>query len=119
MQFSEEFIQDIWEKGRKIEGYDESLFRKDACGAWIMRDKYGEKHIFGWEIDHIYPKERGGTDIIQNLRPLHYQNNRSKADDYPSYTATVTSEGNNNIPIEKTRIVNASKREELAKIYNI
>ena len=119
MQFSEDIVNKIWEKGRKVEGYDASMFRKDACGAWIMRDKYGEKHVFGWEIDHIYPKKLGGTDIVQNLRPLHYQNNLSKSDDYPSYTASVTSSGNNNILVEKTLVVNASKRKELEKIYHI
>ena len=119
MQFSEEIIEKIWQQGLKVEGYDETLFRKDACGAWIMRDKYGAKHIFGWEIDHIYPRQRGGTDILQNLRPLQYQNNISKSDDYPSYTAAVTSEGNSNIALEKARTVNASKREELEKIYHI
>lgn len=119
MQFSEDIIELVWQMGRVVEGYDAGLFRQDACGAWIMRDKYGEAHhIFGWVIDHIYPRCLGGSDVLQNLRPLHYRNNLSKSDDYPSYTAVVTAEGNSNIFFEKTRVVNASKREELEKLYH-
>lgn len=117
MSFSDNIIKSVWLKARAVEGYDENLFRKDACGAWIMWDKYKKDHVFGWEIDHIFPRERGGTDILENLRPLQHQNNASKADDYPSYTAVVTSEGDENIYKEKNLTVNARKREVLEKIY--
>ncbi len=61
----------VWAKGRIVEGLDPSLFRKDACGALIVSDKYGMDNPFGWEIDRIYPGDRGGKYILDNSRPLH------------------------------------------------
>jgi hypothetical protein len=47
----------IWNKGQVVKGYNEKCYRKDACGAWMIREKYGDRTSpFGWEIDHIYPK---------------------------------------------------------------
>lgn len=85
-----------------------------------MWDKYGLNHDFGWEIDHIiYPTEKGGTDRFENLRPLQHQNNASKADDYPSYTAVVTAEDDHNIGKEQNLTVNAKTRDLLSKILII
>lgn len=119
MPFSDEIKRSVWQKARKVEGYDENMFRKDACGAWIMWDKYGRQdHALGWEIDHICPRRLNGTDRLENLRPLQHQNNASKADDYPSYTAVVTSEGDKNVYDERNLTVNAQTRELLRRIYN-
>ena len=119
MDISDDMKRRVWEKARAVEGYDDTRYRKDACGAWIMWDKYGLSHAFGWEIDHIYPTERGGTDILENLRPLQHQNNASKADDYPSYTAVVTAEGEHNIEKKRNLTVNAKTRDLLGRIYDI
>ena len=44
----------IWNKGQVVKGYNEKCYRKDACGAWMIREKYGDRTSpFGWEIDHI------------------------------------------------------------------
>lgn len=107
----------VWEKARKVEGLNESMFRKDACGALIMFDKYGKQNPFGWEIDHILPKSLGGDDNLQNLRPLHYMNNKSKADDYPSYTACLKFDGKKNVENECNLTVNKKIREKLKLLY--
>ena len=33
----------VWKKVRSVDGLDDSMVRKDACGALIMWDKFGEK----------------------------------------------------------------------------
>lgn len=109
----------IWDKARKCEGLPPDLFRLDACGALIMRDKYGKENPYGWVVDHIYPKSLGGDDNIENLRPLHYKNNISKADDYPSYTAVLKYDGNKgNIENVRNLTVNKRVREILKKLYS-
>ena len=76
--FTEQIIQEVWERATIVKGYNETTIRKDSCGAWIIRSDYGNMNsIYGWEIDHIYPKEKGGKDDIDNLRALQWENNRS------------------------------------------
>lgn len=128
MSFSQETIDSVWNKARTVDGYDPKLFRKDACGAWIIRDKYGvQDNIFGWEIDHIVPKtllkihnySDEEIDFEKNLRAFQHQNNASKGDDYPSYTSMVTSEGSKNIIKERVLIVNKALREDLNQQFNL
>jgi len=128
MAFNEEQIQRAWDRATRVEGYDSRRFRKDACGAWIIRSKYGDTDsIYGWVIDHVIPRsvlENKGyskemIDNPANLRALQHENNTSKSDDYPSYTAVVSSNGTENIRVWKFLEVNAKKQEALNKIYNI
>ena len=76
-----QLAQFVWQKALIVPGYDHNIFRKDACGAWIRRDHYGNRDSqYGWEIDHITPVSHGGNDALFNLRPLHWQNNAGKSD---------------------------------------
>lgn len=118
--------RNVWEKGQVVDGFNSDLYRKDPCGAWIVWDKFGvQDNIYGWEIDHIYPKsrleERGfneeAVSDIRNLRPMQHQNKASKGDDYPSYTAIITSEGNKNIEKERNLTVNSATREIIEQLY--
>ncbi len=75
-RFSENTIQAVWLMGQVILGYDSTKYRKDQCGAWISREKHGDRNSnFGWEIDHIKPASEGGSDDLDNLRPLQWENN--------------------------------------------
>lgn len=85
----EEIKDKIWNKAGAIPNLNPNMFRKDACGAIIMYDKFMQHNPYGWVIDHIIPLSLGGDDNIINLRALHYMNDISKKDDYPSYYGTV------------------------------
>jgi len=118
----------VWENGQKVDGFNPDMYRKDPCGAWIVWDKYGVRDsIYGWEIDHIFPQailqERGISaaliDDLRNLRPIQHENNASKSDDYPSYTAVVTSDDKKNIYKEASLTVNEATRNLLAQLYKL
>ncbi len=88
--FSVQTISAVWRKAKLIPGTDGSVLRKDSCGAWISRGAYGNTNSEnGWEIDHIMPVSKGGSDSIANLQPLQWENNRSKGDKYPNWTCAV------------------------------
>ena len=99
--FDEATIEAVWQKG-KLEPRFRG-FRKDAYGASMQRTNYGkqeepflpplskfthkllhyQQEHWGWEIDHIKPVSKGGTDDLSNLQPLQWENNRRKGDNYP------------------------------------
>ena len=70
-----------WVAANEVPGHDPHLVRKDACGAWIQWDHYGNRGSdWGWEVDHITPVSKGGGDGLLNLRALHWKNNAAKQD---------------------------------------
>jgi hypothetical protein len=80
--FDDMAVDAVWLKGVIIPGVNPKLERKDVCGARIERYNYGDttKNRTGWEIDHIISKTDGGGDHLDNLQPLQWRNNRSKAE---------------------------------------
>lgn len=72
MEYSEQLIQQVWEKGRGSGDADTSLWREDECGAWISRPDYGKADSdFGWKIVNVTP---GAPHTLENLRPFHHRN---------------------------------------------
>lgn len=82
-RFSDEVKVLVWRKGTPIPGVNPNYARFDRYGAAIMFSQYGQTTSggMGWEIDHIHPVARYGTDDLYNLQPLQWENNRSKSDD--------------------------------------
>lgn len=79
MAFSEALIQQVWEKARGLPERDASEWRQDECGAWLRRTAYEhESSDYGWKIVN---DSLGGSDIVENLRPLHCNNTYDRAND--------------------------------------
>jgi hypothetical protein len=117
--FDKSYIDQVWNKGIIVKGYDEALFRKDCCGAWIVKNEYGKQSPFGWEIDHVYPQVKGGDDNIINLRPMHWENNRSKSDDYPHYDSAICAKEDTNIKKVGHFVVNDELKTTLDSLYKL
>ena len=115
----ESTLNSVWEKATIVESFDPNQFRKDACGAWIIRNHYGLHTLYGWEVDHVYPQSLGGDDTLDNLRAMQWENNLAKGVDYPSYKVLIQSEGNKNIRREGQFTVNANLQNVLKALYGI
>lgn len=82
--FGQTTVGAVWKKGREIEGYDSNVWRYDRCGKPIKHSEYGNTGSeHGWEVDHKKPASKGGSDDLENLQPLQWDNNRKKGDTYP------------------------------------
>ena len=81
---------------------EKTKWATDCFDTWIYRDDYGEiekkrlrpgntnEYKYGWEIDHIRPKsdfgENADPDLYNNYEIMHWNNNRTKGDNYPQFT---------------------------------
>ena len=77
-------------------------FAMDCFGTWMCRDAYSndvvsmrdhqggtEYYDYSWNVDHIRPKasylNENEADDMNNLEPMHRQNNLAKSDSYPHF----------------------------------
>jgi hypothetical protein len=75
-------IEKVWDKGRKIQGKNPDLYRKDSHGNPIYKHSYGKNGSLSWHIDHSVPVSVGGSDSLRNKQPLQYKANLQKSDKY-------------------------------------
>ena len=125
--FTKEQLEEIWRKGREVEGKNPDVYRMDAAGAIIKKDDRRVESEYGWEVDHVFPRakleERGipetEWDAMVNLRPFHAQNNRRKSDDYPDYTRAVVMNKitKRNSAHETGKIVNPDVQKAINEYY--
>ena len=85
----------VWEKGTVVSNHPADVRRKDFFGTWISKASYGFQSEYGWVIDHITPRNKGGEDTLSNYRPLHWKNNARKSDG--RLTNPVKTNGDHNI----------------------
>jgi hypothetical protein len=98
LSFAEEKLEAIWQKAKQFPNPSDPGWAKDDCGAWIQRSTYGDRNsLYGWEVDHIQPESRGGSNELSNLRPLHWENNANKAAGCTE--CIITSSGDKNIRV--------------------
>lgn len=76
-------IDNAWNNATKIRGKNPNLYRKDDYGNPIYKLSYGKTSDMGWELDHKYPKSKGGSDSSKNLQAVQWEENRKKSDTYP------------------------------------
>ena len=69
-----------WNNAKKIRGEDPAKYRQDPYGNAMYKPSQGKASGMGWDVEHIKPKSRGGSDVTRNLQALNSSVNRSKGD---------------------------------------
>jgi 5-methylcytosine-specific restriction endonuclease McrA len=75
-------IANVWDKAKSIRGKNPEVWRRDVKGKMIRKGSYGTQGKYGWEIDHIKPQSKGGSDTTRNMQALHWKENLKKSDKY-------------------------------------
>ncbi|MBT9141197.1 MAG: hypothetical protein DDT30_01786 [Dehalococcoidia bacterium] len=68
-----------WDNAKKIGGKDPEKYRQDPYGNSIYKASHGRSSEMGWQVDHIKPTSRGGSDATRNLQALNTKVNRAKS----------------------------------------
>lgn len=78
---TEDQKEKAWNSAKKARGKDPNRYRKDPYGNTIYKSSYGKTSDMGWELDHIKPKSKGGTNSTRNLQAMSTKVNRRKGND--------------------------------------
>jgi len=73
-------IDKAWRNAKPVRGKDPAKYRKDPYGNLMFHSSYGKDSSMGWEVDHIKPRARGGSDATRNLQALNTRVNREKGE---------------------------------------
>lgn len=92
----ERIVAEAWKHGRAMPPIDDSIWRQDACGAWMMREHFGHADSeFGWKIEKV-SVEGAGKDGL--LRPFNWRNHFDIANGRPHCGITADRTG---VPAER------------------
>lgn len=70
------------------ETYGTAESATDYTGRKIYRVAYGDDNSkYGWDIDHIRPRSKGGSNKKCNLEICHVTTNDEKGDSFPHWVA--------------------------------
>ena len=129
--YTEEQLGKIWKKGVVVGDLDSAVYRTDAAGGLMKRSLYGKEGNLGWEVDHIYSKEKlkglgvpeNRWDDMVNLRPMNAKNNVAKGESYPKYKVAVQYNNDKNAPnnVEvnnKTKVVDKTVQNKIRENYS-
>ena len=112
MDINRETAMALWTKR-----YGKAIRVKDFSGREIDKGSYDNRNSkYGWNLDHILPKSRGGKDTESNLICVHIETNDEKADKFPVFSANgqtfeiIKAENHYEIKERKT---NEEKQQEL------
>ncbi|MCS6991915.1 MAG: hypothetical protein RMK52_00085 [Chitinophagales bacterium] len=68
---SQRVIDAVWEKGRRVPGYDPTQYRMDGGGRIIRRDEFNnQRSVYGWCLHYVRPLWEGGDQSLSNLTPM-------------------------------------------------
>jgi len=71
-------VEAVWQTAGTIAGKNPATHRVDASGTVIQRNQYGKPgSAASWEIDHMKPQSKGGSDHLRNLQALNTHDNRA------------------------------------------
>jgi hypothetical protein len=79
-------IDAAWEHGRVMPEADASIWRQDACGAWMRREQIGRQTEFGWKIRSLSTSAEQTPD---DLRPFQWRNDFEVASGHPHCAVTA------------------------------
>ncbi len=68
--------EQVWNTARTIVGKNPAVYRTSEDNKPIYYHSYGQPSAMGWDVDHIRPKSKGGSDDIGNLQTLTSHLNR-------------------------------------------
>lgn len=83
MDLNRETAMRLWNKS-----FGNETKVKDFAGRIIAKGAYDDRNSdFGWNVDHILPRSRGGKTADYNLVCCHIHTNDEKADRFPVFKA--------------------------------
>jgi hypothetical protein len=107
----------VWENAEVFENYDPKMWRKDPCGACISWREFRKRTKYGWNVDHILPKAKGGTNHIFNLCAMHWENNQNKATDFPKFQTSIKFNGTENVTCVEEKEWSVSVLDKLRQVH--